>query len=450
MTRIAIIGGGCAGLGAAYTLLRRIPADSDHRVALYEAFDRLGGRAWTRTTLDGIAFDLGPQYIQDPDPEVNPWIGIIDILNQWLPPDQQLEVIQPAIDSQWRVNTSNGWQTVGFPPEAILNNEMTMRNGFTAAENTSNQPALYQSLGNTQEAQLGQFAGGIGPLVESAEAWQYIASDSARQADVQPGEGQNLDNKYVKQGIGFLVHTFGRYLQATYQAPVFTVTLGQTVTKIEQAGNEIKITVNGQESTFDYCIVTASTTTLQNIAFVPPFTYERNRALSYVRLGSYKKVAFIPAQMPEGLAENTEYSLFDGEGCWMYFRLPTNSSLLVGVAAGNYAAVLDRLDDDAAAQRFVQALNTAYGANSVQLPPNCIVTNWSRQFHVRGAYSFTRYDGGDPADPFPLSAREVITQPMGRIHFAGEATWTEAYATIHGAYKSGKRAADVILEAVGL
>lgn len=53
MQRIAIIGGGIAGLTAAYLLQQR------YRVTLYERSARLGGNAYTHTTADGVAADVG-------------------------------------------------------------------------------------------------------------------------------------------------------------------------------------------------------------------------------------------------------------------------------------------------------------------------------------------------------------------------------------------------------
>ncbi len=58
MTRIAIIGSGISGLGAAYAL--RDTAD----ITLYEARDRLGGHAWTRTIdYDGKAINVDCGFI---------------------------------------------------------------------------------------------------------------------------------------------------------------------------------------------------------------------------------------------------------------------------------------------------------------------------------------------------------------------------------------------------
>jgi monoamine oxidase len=132
--------------------------------------------------------------------------------------------------------------------------------------------------------------------------------------------------------------------------------------------------------------------------------------------------------------------------------LPTATDALIGIASGNFAARLDRLADDEASKAFVDALKRTYSPAEIEPDTKPLVTNWSEQKHIRGAYSYTRYDGGNPDDPTALQARVEIGKPHagGRILFAGEATCVEAYGTAHGAYRSGKRAAKQILNSCGL
>ncbi len=108
----------------------------------------------------------------------------------------------------------------------------------------------------------------------------------------------------------------------------------------------------------------------------------------------------------------------------------------------------------AVAKAFLDILKTAYPEDVALLVPERppMVTNWTETPHIWGAYSYTRYDGGPHGDPVPLDARANIGLPHAgdRIQFAGEATWTKAYGTIHGAYYSGMRAANNILKEIGL
>lgn len=451
MTKVAIIGGGCAGLGAAETLLKGAP---DMQVVLIEAFDRLGGRALTNNS-QGFPFDMGPQYIQDPG--VNAWIGIAEKLG--------FDVEEfPDQTTVFRMEIGNVWQdkdVFGVPGITAANK--TLDDGYEAATEedgigeykTPNMPPIFEPDAMTADDYIAFGSNQYGSVVESAQPWQYIALDSDRQ-DIVPDSAGGI--RYVTAGLGTLVAAFGQSLIDEYPDSL-TVRFGKVVTRIERNAMDGDISIySGNELVCiaDYCIVSVPCSVMSRIAFIPPFDHDRIVANGYVVLGSYKKVAFTLKTMPDEIQENYQYFLYDDtlKGCWQYFRLPTAPSALIGVATGNFAAMLDTMSGADVAKAFVDMLKLAY-PNDDQLivperPP--MVTNWSETPHIRGAYSYTRYDGGAHDDPAPLDARDLIALPHadGRILFAGEATWAGAYATIHGAYYSGMRAANVILKQLGM
>jgi predicted NAD/FAD-dependent oxidoreductase len=79
MQSIAIVGGGVAGLGAAYAL-----RDRGADVTLFERDDDLGGRAATRHR-EGCVYDYGANYLKDEDPLVTDLVtgalsdGLVDV-----------------------------------------------------------------------------------------------------------------------------------------------------------------------------------------------------------------------------------------------------------------------------------------------------------------------------------------------------------------------------------
>src|SRR4051794_11407315 len=66
---VVVIGAGAAGLAAARSL-----ADARVRVQVVEARSRPGGRAWTRRTAAGAAWDAGAAYVHFA--QRNPWLEI--------------------------------------------------------------------------------------------------------------------------------------------------------------------------------------------------------------------------------------------------------------------------------------------------------------------------------------------------------------------------------------
>jgi monoamine oxidase len=70
------------------------------------------------------------------------------------------------------------------------------------------------------------------------------------------------------------------------------------------------------------------------------------------------------------------------------------------------------------------------------------VTAWRGDPWVKGAYSAAR--------PGTVGQRARLAEAIdGRLFFAGEATSSEFFATAHGAYLSGIRAADEAHGAIG-
>ena len=73
-------------------------------------------------------------------------------------------------------------------------------------------------------------------------------------------------------------------------------------------------------------------------------------------------------------------------------------------------------------------------------PVGHLTWRWGADPFALGSYSFLP-PGAAPVD------RSTLGAPLGRLHFAGEATSVESPATVHGAYLSGKRVANEVKEA---
>ncbi|MFD3312081.1 FAD-dependent oxidoreductase [Streptomyces sp. NPDC058694] len=80
-------------------------------------------------------------------------------------------------------------------------------------------------------------------------------------------------------------------------------------------------------------------------------------------------------------------------------------------------------------------------ASSPPEPVAFLRTSWSTDPFALGSYSYLA------PSPLGVSVREKLAAPVGRLHFAGEATSGEAPATQTGALLSGRRAAAEIIKA---
>lgn len=70
-------------------------------------------------------------------------------------------------------------------------------------------------------------------------------------------------------------------------------------------------------------------------------------------------------------------------------------------------------------------------------------TSWSADPFASGSYSYLA-----PSE-LGTDARIVLAEATGRLHFAGEATSSTAPATTHGAWESGRRASEELLDTEG-
>lgn len=90
MKRIIVIGGGAAGLGAAYKIKRAAEEGNDVEFALYEKDDRLGGKIATeKVEADGVTFtvDGGPDCFLTEKPAVHRIAKMTGIFDDELPTD---------------------------------------------------------------------------------------------------------------------------------------------------------------------------------------------------------------------------------------------------------------------------------------------------------------------------------------------------------------------------
>lgn len=453
MTNVAIVGAGCAGLGAAATLLDK----SNANVWIYEALGRIGGRAYTYSPT--LPVDLGAEAIEQAGS--NPWLKIAKTL--------KVKLTNSTPDTVYRVFENGTWSSKDSTPD-IKQVMATLDASYTRHRESPNLPVIgsLHSWGelSPQMVSLALSSSALASIKESAEPWQFIAADMYRAEREGPDDDQ--PPKFPAGGIGGLVTKYAAWLRTEY-GDRLKIQLNTAVERVDCATGNLALS-GGDPVASDYCIVTAPVSSLPRIAFTPPLSYHQVLAYRSLKLGSYKKVGFRPKTPPTGedeIAADTTYYIYDPAlgGSWQYSWLPTeppdppdppDPPVLVCVASGNFALRLDWMSDDVVLAGLLQLLKRAH-ANGDFTPrpgpdqaPEVAISNWTKTMYIRGAYSYTVYDGGRPDDTIPLEARNWIIDPHERAYFAGEANWAENYGTIAGAYYSGQRAATRLIEERGL
>lgn len=119
----------------------------------------------------------------------------------------------------------------------------------------------------------------------------------------------------------------------------------------------------------------------------------------------------------------------------------TGLPLLIALMAGDAAHQAESVTDAELVAGVTRDLALMFKQDPIPVPIETIVTRWGNDRFARGTYSYV----GATSQPGDY---EAMAQPIGNLHFAGEATCGTHPATVHGAYISGLRAAAEVIDEI--
>ncbi|WP_338151487.1 NAD(P)/FAD-dependent oxidoreductase [Meiothermus ruber] len=223
------------------------------------------------------------------------------------------------------------------------------------------------------------------------------------------------------------------------------IRLGAVVETLEWGPFGVKaLTTDGRIFLADQAVIAVPLGVLKagKIRFVPELPEAKQEALHRLGLTDAVKLFFLfdGPVFPPGIVElyvpghspDEWWSSAAGHG--------VNFEILTALATGPKARELLALPEEEALQSALQTLRQALGRPDLT-PRRARLAHWQDDPYTLGAYS--------KASVGASQARRILAQPVGnRLFFAGEHTASNAWAaTVHGAYASGRRAAQEILQA---
>lgn len=404
---VVIVGAGSAGLAAAKTLRA-----AGRSFKVLEAMDRIGGRAWTTSEHFGVPFDIGCAWLHAADR--NPYF-----------PEAQ----------------AAGWTL--FHHDMGLDHLYfgTRRASEEEFEATAMADARLQALIEahdgpddrlssllTQGHALRAAATFSGPMDFGQDDDEISIADFKAAADLDP-------NYFTREGFGALVARFGSDVPVELATPVRNIRWGGPGVAVGTDRGTIRARA---------VIVTASPAVLafDEIEFLPELPVGHMEAVFDLPMGMLTK---IPVEISGGRFGLKPFDdlLIEGHARHDLFFLcfPFDIDLIVGFVGGDFAWEMEAAGEEAGVDYVVRKLCGIFGNDCRKFIGRAMMTNWSSERYVRGAYAAAR-PGKAP--------RATLMEPVGeRIWFAGEHLAGPLIQTCGGARLSGEATAREVVAALG-
>ncbi|HEV7439731.1 MAG TPA: NAD(P)/FAD-dependent oxidoreductase [Methylobacterium sp.] len=406
---VIVVGAGPAGLAAAEALRR-----AGHAFTLVEARGRIGGRAFTDTSLGpDAAFDAGAQYIHWA--ERNPWAAIAE-----------REKARIGADSTWA-------RTLVIDGRPATEAERTARRaGFGTLT------ALLVPSGADRSIRAAAQVGG-------AEAGQAAANLTRLSLGEEPERVSLADYDRLWSGEDLWVDGYGA-LVARHHAGL-PVQLDTRVTGIDWSGAGVTVETDRGPLAGAAVIVTVPVGVLSAgaIRFAPGLPPETASALDGIGMGAYTKIALRldPARLDlRSTRDAVSVARRDGRDLTLYFEMaPFGRPVAIANLGGDGARALCEAGEAAAIAEATDRLAAILGTEARRAVTGGRLAGWWTDPFARGGYSI--------AKPGRAEARLALRRPIAdRVFLAGEALGEGGAMTVGGATLDGERAAAAVLRAL--
>lgn len=411
---VIVIGAGIAGLAAAKKL-----KEKGFTVTILEAQDKVGGRLRTNRSL-GIAFDEGASWIHGIDG--NP---ITDLA-------QQAGMTTTLSDDANYAAYDLGGIEISDTLFTNTENELYDILDTLAAHGNSN-----KSFETVFFEQYPQYA--------SSRLWRFFLSTYIT---FDLGDLDKVSSLYYNEGEEYSgiekIATNGYDSIPLFLASGLDVQLNQRVSAVDYSGSKVRVTHNGAVTEADYVVVTAPLGVLKNnrIQFAPSLPTAKQTAIQKVGMNCVNKFlltwdtafwddAFFLVYTPEA---KDKFNYFVNVK-----KLNPSANALLTFAYADYARQTESMSDAQVIGDIMAHLRDMYGSN-IPEPTNLLRTKWNSNENTYGSYSYFAV-GAEPHH-FDDLAAEVDN----KLFFAGEHTEPDYFSTAHGAYLSGIREADKIID----
>jgi monoamine oxidase len=238
-----------------------------------------------------------------------------------------------------------------------------------------------------------------------------------------------------RQGLGTLIAKLGEQVPLTLSTPA---------NRIGWSNRDVMVETKAGKIVARAAVITVSSNMLAggNIKFTPDLPKRHLDAAAKLSLGSFDHIALQLPGNPLGLArDDIIIEQSNSTRTALLFANMGASSLCSIDVAGSFGRDLSAQGEKAMVAFAVEWLTKLFGSEVAAAVKKSSATRWDAAPFVQGAMS--------SAAPGGQGSRKILTEPIGCMFLAGEATHETLWGTVDGAWESGERAAEAALRRIG-
>ncbi|RIK38380.1 MAG: hypothetical protein DCC58_16685 [Chloroflexi bacterium] len=399
--RIGVVGAGFSGLAAAEAVQR-----AGHDVVVLEARDRVGGRVWSQTLPNGAVIERGAEFVEHDQAEI---IATVERLGLRLAP-----MGMAYADREPQGGLGVGRATL-LAAAARIRELLAIRGADPHESVTAFLEGLDIDPG-AREAILARIT------ISSTQPAACLPATVLGSGNYLINSDQSFRVAGGNQGVALeLARRLGSAVHLS--TPVHAVTWSDDRATLHAKGFDLEA---------DRVVLSVPARLMHTIHFDPPLPAWKQAALAAVAYGHAAKLA-----VPLGTLTEPSATLSTPDHFWTWTAKGADGAVapVANCFAGS-APALDALQVTAGPQQWLERL-AWLRPDLALIPEDAVLTTWDDDPWIGASYSTALV--GQPRRPTEL------IRTVGPFHFAGEHTAVGHYATMDGALRSGRRAAEEII-----